>query len=132
MFPVGTAHFPTRALCGTLFAIMLALRLLTPAGFMPAFDRGTVTIVVCPDAEAAPTLAMAAHHHQHGNGHHQQLHQPCPYASASALGAVAVGFAPAVGVLIPAPALLLGRNFLLIDFKRAHLRPPLRGPPLPA
>ena len=126
-----TPHFLTRAVCGTLLAIILALRLLTPAGFMPAFDHGAVTIVVCPDADAEPTLAMAVHH-QHGNRHHQQLHQPCAYASASGLGVLAVGFAPAIGALILAAALLLGRNFLLIELDRAHVRPPPRGPPLPA
>jgi hypothetical protein len=75
---------------------------------------------------------MAGHHHQYGDRHHQQLHQPCPYASASGLGALLVGFALIVGVLILAGALLLGRNFLLVKLGRAHERPPSRGPPLSA
>lgn len=104
---------------------MLAMRLLTPAGFMPVFDHGAVAIVACPDADPAPT--MVAHHHNHS----KNLHQPCPYAAASGLGALAIDFAPLVGVLILAAALLLGRNFLLVEPNRAHERPPLRGPPLP-
>jgi hypothetical protein len=109
--------------------MMLALRLLTPAGFMPAFNHGAVAIVVCPDADPAP--AMAAHHH-HGNGQHQTLHQPCPYASVSGLGALAADFAPLVGVLVLAVALLLGRAFVFLERHRPHDRPPLRGPPTPA
>lgn len=31
-----------------LLALLLGLRLLTPTGFMPAFDHGAVTIVACP------------------------------------------------------------------------------------
>lgn len=105
--------------------MMLALRVLTPAGFMPSFDHGAVTIVVCPDANPVP--AMAAHDH----GHSKKLHQPCPYASASGLGGLAVDFAPLIDVLILAVALLLGRTFLFMERSRAHERPPLRGPPLP-
>jgi hypothetical protein len=48
-----------------LLALLLAVRLLSPAGFMPSFDRGTITIVACPDAASAP--AMMGHHH-HGPG----------------------------------------------------------------
>lgn len=110
--------------------MILALRLLTPAGFMPDFDRGAVTIIACPDADAGPTVAITAHHHQHGNGHREPLHQPCPYASAAPLGLLAAALARLVDVLILAAALLLGGNFLHIELGRAHERPPLRGPPL--
>jgi hypothetical protein len=39
---------------------------------------------------------------------------------------------PLVGVLILAAALLLGRTFQFLERSRAHERPPLRGPPIPA
>jgi hypothetical protein len=107
---------------------MLALRVLMPAGFMPAFDHGAVTIQVCPDADPAPAAAMAAHHH---HGHSKTLHQPCPYASASGLGALAAEFLPLVGLLILAAASLPGRYFPSIKLSRERERPPLRGPPLP-
>lgn len=112
---------------GTFVAILLALRLLTPTGFMPAFDHGSVTIVACPDAQASPS-PMAAHHH----GHSKQFHQPCPYASASGLGFLVVDFAALIGPLIVAGALLLARNFPFVELRRAHERPPPRGPPVPA
>jgi hypothetical protein len=44
--------------------MLLALRVLAPAGFMPAFDHGAVTIVLCPDADPVP--AMGAHDHESG------------------------------------------------------------------
>jgi hypothetical protein len=122
---VRTAHALTRAICGGLFAMMLALRVLAPAGFMPAFDHRAVTILLCPDTDPAP--AMTAHDH----GHSKKLHQPCPYASASGLGAIAADLAPLVDFVILAAALLLGRTFLFIERNRAHERPYLRGPPLP-
>jgi hypothetical protein len=120
-----TAPALTRCICAALLALLLGVRLLAPAGFMPSFDHGAVAIVACPDAEpsAAP---MGAHHH----GHSKQLHQPCPYAAASGLGALAADMAPLVAVLILAAALLLGRTFLFIERSRTRERPPLRGPPL--
>jgi hypothetical protein len=111
----------------TLLALLLAVRLLTPAGFMPAFERGSVTIVVCPDAE--PSAAPMTAHHHHGP---KKLHQSCPYASASALGGLA-GDQPLLPALLAIGlALLLGRTYAFLERQRAHDRPPLRGPPIPA
>lgn len=117
----------TRTISATLLALLLAVRLLAPAGFMPSFERGAVTIVACPDADggAAP---MSAHH----DGHSKKLHQPCPYASASGLGSLAPDLPPLVGALVLAAALLLGRTFLFLERHRTGERPPLRGPPIPA
>jgi len=122
-----TAPPLARSICVALLALLLAVRLLAPAGFMPSFDHGAVTIVACPDAELG-VAPMAAHHH----GHSKQLHQPCPYAAASGVGSLAADWAPVIGVLILAAALLLGRTYLFIERNRTHERPPLRGPPLAA
>lgn len=109
-------------------AVLLALRLLNPAGFMPSFDHGAVTIVACP--EGVPVAGMAGHdHHQHAKA---KLHQTCPYASGAALGGLANEPAPLVAVLLVGLAFLLGRAFTFLDKQRAHDRPPLRGPPIPA
>lgn len=121
------ASVPIRTVCAALLALLLAVRLLAPAGFMPSFDGGAVTIVACPDAEtgAAP---MSAHH----DGHSKKLHPPCPYASASGLGSLAPDLPLLVGALVLADALLLGRTFLSLERHRTGERPPLRGPPTPA
>jgi hypothetical protein len=109
-------------------ALLLALRLLNPAGFMPSFDGGAVTIVACPDG--APAAGMAGHDHRdHSNA---KLHQTCPYASASAVGGL-INDVPLLAALsIVGLALLLGRSFSFVDKQRAHERPPQRGPPIPA
>ena len=122
-----TAPALTRSICAALLALLLSVRLLAPAGFMPSFDHGAVTIVACPDADpgAAP---MAAHH----DGHSKKLHQPCPYASASGFGSLSPDLPMLLGVLVLAGALLLGRTFQFLERHRTHERPPLRGPPLPA
>jgi hypothetical protein len=123
---VKTEQAGIRSLWAVLFGLILALRLLTPAGFMPAFDHGAVTIVACPDGGGGS--APVGHHH----GQPNKLHQPCPYASASSLGALGADFGGLLDVLLVAAALLLGRAFLFIERHGARLRPPSRGPPLPA
>jgi hypothetical protein len=105
---------------------LLALRCLAPAGFMPAFDHGAVTIVACPGGdEAVPSL-------MHHDGEHKSLHQLCPYASAASLGALGPDWTPLLQVLVFAVALLLGRTFLFVERHAVRERPPSRGPPIPA
>jgi hypothetical protein len=116
-----------RLAVAAVFALLLAVRSLAPAGFMPMFDRGAVTIVACPDTSAA-VGATPMHHH----GDRKSLHQPCPYASASALGTLGADFTPLLAVAFFATALLLGRTFLFIDRHAARERPPAIGPPIPA
>jgi hypothetical protein len=124
-----TAPAPARSIFAVLLALLMAVRLLAPAGFMPSFDHGAVTIVACPDAEPGVLAPMNAHHH----GHSKIVHQPCPYAAASGVGSLAGETALLLGVLVLAgAALLLGRTFLFVERNRTHERPPLRGPPLPA
>jgi hypothetical protein len=106
-----------------LLALLLAVRSLAPAGFMPAFDRGALTIVACPGASP-----MAMGHHQPGDD--SGKHQPCPYADASGLGALAPEWAPLLASVFFAVALLLGRTFLFIERHSRRERPPLRGPPI--
>ena len=106
-------------------ALLLALRLLSPAGFMPSFDHGAVTIVACPDGAVAP----AKHDHHRSNA---KLHQACPYAAASALGGLANEPPLLPALLIVGLALLLGRAFTFLEKQRDFERPHSRGPPIPA
>jgi hypothetical protein len=114
-----------RTIFGALFALALALRLLSPAGFMPSFGHGAVTIVACPDFAAATSMA----HQHHRNG--QKEHQVCPYAAGAAAGTVADSFLLITSVLFVS-TLLLGRTFRFLERHRHRERPPLRGPPVPA
>jgi hypothetical protein len=125
---MGKVETAIRAISAGIVALLLALRLLSPAGFMPAFDHGAVVIVACPDS-AVDGVPVGAMHHHHGK---VKDHQPCPYAAASPVGALATDFIALLAVLIPAATLLLGRTFLFVERNRTRERPPLRGPPVPA
>lgn len=125
MTVIRTASLTTRSVFGALLALLLALRLLSPAGFMPAFEHGAVTIVACPDFDppAAPS------HHHHGTSHAQ--HQPCPYAAA---GAAATPFelTQFTAALLAGDALMIGGLYSCVERRRAYDWPPAIGPPLPA
>jgi hypothetical protein len=127
MLRMGTASTLARTAFAVLLALLLGVRLLAPAGFMPAFERGSVTIVACPDAYGAFAPA-----HRHQSGEHESLHQQCPYAAASSLGAMPGDWAPPVALLVFAVALTLGRSFAFVHRRRANERPHSTGPPIPA
>jgi hypothetical protein len=115
-----------RSAAAALFALLMAVRLLSPAGFMPAFDHGSVSIVVCPDGDPVPT--PMAHHQHHGDA---KLQQHCPYAAGGA-PATATNFILVSAALLAAGLLISGVAFE--HFRRHRLRdwPPSIGPPLPA
>jgi len=118
-----------RYLWALLFALMLSLRLVGSAGYMPTIDHGSVAIVACPDAELNAPLALPAMHH---HGHMQHAHSICPYAAAAALGAADVGFVAFAAILLVGIALQIGRAFASLAAQRNRERPPAIGPPLRA
>lgn len=129
MIRMRAAAHPVRSAWALLFALMLSLRLIGSAGFMPALDHGSLTLIACPDAElSAPLVLPTMHHH----GHAQHAHSICPYAAAAALGATDVGIVPPVVALAVGIALLLGRTFAFVERHNRRERPPAIGPPLSA
>jgi hypothetical protein len=112
-----------------LFALLLSLRLIGSAGYMPAIEHGALTIVACPDADLNAPLGIGSISH---HGHMQHRHATCPYAAAAALGAVGNDWTPLIGVMFFAVALLLGRTFLFVERQSGRERPPAIGPPIPA
>lgn len=127
MHGLRTAKAATRSLFALALALVLALRLLVPTGFMPTFENGTVTIAVCPDG---PIPLFAPHSHQHGKT--AKLHQPCPYAAASSPGSVAADGVALATPARPAIPLSLQRAPATPLDDRKHERPPSIGPPLKA
>jgi hypothetical protein len=113
-----------------VLALLLAVRSLAPAGFMPAFEHGSLAIVGCPDADGG-VAPMAAHHH-HRPSDHQSAHQQCPYASASAPGLLGSDFGALFGSFIFAIALLPWRASPSSAHENLRARPPATGPPFPA
>jgi hypothetical protein len=126
-----TAPSLARFVSAALLALLLGLRLLGATGYMPGFEHGVATIVVCPDADGDAPLAIdaAAHRHDHSKHKHGGL---CPYASASSVGALGAGLHTLLPFLIFAAALLLGRKRRFLEQRRLRDRPQSRAPPLPA
>lgn len=126
-----------RHLAILLCAAALLMKLLVPAGYMVGGDRGRPTVELCSGVASRPMAAtmpgMRGDAPDHGGSRdHGKAEGPCAFSGLSAptLGAadpvqvaalvafiLAAGLVPAV---LPAP------------FRRAHLRPPLRGPPAAA
>ncbi len=131
-------HRPQAA--ALLLAAALLMKLMVPAGFMPVAQHGALTIVPCDGY--GPQQAPAASHHgghdSHGSGghsqpehHHQGKQMPCDY---SVLGAPGLAGGDPIAFVPPGflrPARGADRTGDAAEPRRiAHLRPPLRGPPL--
>ena len=114
------------AIVGVLLAISLAFRMLSPAGFMPVFEKGAVTIVACPDYEPG----VAASHHDHGKS--KKSRAPCPYATGASVATFASLAAIGAAIILVAAAPVIGRAFRLSRTHGNGDRPPSTGPPLPA
>jgi len=90
-----------------LLGFALFLRLLVPAGWMPAPSRGAFAIEPCPAAAPAASVRAEAHHHHGGPDHqsHGSSHDgDCAFAPLSA-GIASLDLAPlaAAPVLIAQP-----------------------------
>src|SRR3954451_7270495 len=72
-----------RSAWAAMLALVLALRLMTPTGFMPSFDHGQLSVVPCDGIVAAPPPMKMAHGGQHDE-HGRAGHQTCPYAAGAA------------------------------------------------
>jgi hypothetical protein len=123
---MAAAPHLNRPAWAVLLIALLGLRLLAPAGFMPAFDQGAVTIVPCPDGAAEAPMP------HHSNHHPAKLHQLCPYAAAATPAAVGPAIALLLGAIVFLSAPLIGRPLFLVASARAREPPRLRGPPIPA
>jgi hypothetical protein len=114
-----------------LLLLALALRLIVPAGFMPAASAHGITLVACPEWGAAP--ALAAHHAAHQRTDHGEPHRhaepPCAFAGLG-LPTLAGGELPPLSPPTDAVSLVattLGRALQLAATDR--LRPPAHAPP---
>ena len=130
-----------RALALWLAALALAVRLLVPAGFMVGTVDGRPMLQLCsgygpivPPPMTMPHDGSMAHDGDHRGGDHDKsghaaADMPCPYAALAQAAATPVD--PALLVFAIAFAMPLAARTkprpALRD--RAHLRPPLRGPP---
>lgn len=109
----------------------LLLKLLVPAGYMIDSQDSRLSIVVCSGSDARTmTVEMPGGMPDHGSSKgHGKAEMPCAFSglSAASLGAIdPTQFAALVAFVMAAG--IFGR-VLLPPSRRAHFRPPLRGPP---
>jgi len=118
-----------RRIAALVVALALAVRILVPAGFMPAIDGGAITVTLCNGyGPATVTLAIPGKHHGGDGG--QRTQQPCAFAD---LALPVLGGADPVQLAAAIAFILLAAFFAVRAFPLARprqLRPPLRGPPL--
>jgi hypothetical protein len=133
MLRMSTARSSTKRAWAALLALLLAVRIIASAGYMPSLEHGRLSLMLCPDGEwTVPAAAMPA---MGGMGHDQGSkavhHQECPYAAAAAIS-FAGGDAPSLP--LPVPVFFLIGIILLPPLirHRAFERPFSTGPPLPA
>jgi hypothetical protein len=114
-----------------LLALVLAMRLAIPCGYMPVWTGGQLAIEPCDGTGPIHTpVSGTMVHHQDHHGKDKAAHRSiCPFAAAAAQALPHSGIALAEVVLLLGAALLLGRAFCFIGRHRIHERPPLRGPP---
>jgi hypothetical protein len=120
-----------RSAWAILLAAMLALHVVSSAGYMPDVSGGRLTLMLCPDGEwAAPSMAMPMGGDNHGSK--PAGHRPCPYAAAAAMPFA--GAAPVSLLPVDLRAFALFAPILLQSpaQQRHAARPPSTGPPLPA
>lgn len=113
----------------TVLALMLAMHIVTSAGYMPMVEHGRLSVMLCPDGEwTAPSMPMGGSHH----GSNPASHQLCPYAAAAAMPFA--GAPPLLLLTVASAAFALFAPVLRQSPPRpGHLaRPPSTGPPLPA
>jgi len=110
-----------------LLGCALFLRLLVPAGWMPAPDRGAFAIEPCPAAAPVASAHAAAHHH-HGRADHQSHSSnhdgDCAFAPLSA-GIASLDLAP----LAAAPVLIAQRQATPLVASPLKTGPPALPPP---
>ena len=113
----------------------LLLKLLVPTGYMVGSDHGRLTIELCSGVAPQPmAIEMPGMHGgmpDHGKSKdHGKAEMPCAFSSLSAASLAAVDPIQLAALI----AFVLSAGFVSVALlplsRRAHLRPPLRGPPV--
>ncbi|MDJ0275517.1 hypothetical protein QLH51_01670 [Sphingomonas sp. 2R-10] len=131
------------ALAALMICVALLMKALVPAGFMPAMVDGRFVIAICsgtgPVSASPPAMAgmagmagMTHGGHDRPDEQHDNKPQPCAFAGLQSPSLAAAD--PVVLAIAVAFVLALGLRIVvaLRAALPAHLRPPLRGPPVAA
>lgn len=130
MLPMRTAALPARLALAALLALLLSVRVIASAGYMPMVEHGQLALMLCPDGEwTAPAPAMPGmDRHAPKSPHHSE----CPFAAAAATPWANGSAAPAILVLAFAFAPLAVLALTAPARRMVFERPFSTGPPLPA
>lgn len=131
MHPLRRFFLNNPALAAGLLVLALAMRLLVPAGFMPAVSDGRIVVSMCSGTGPQTTVITipGLDHGQPGDNDHAKAEPPCAFAG------LAAPFLGATDSVLLALAILFVMAAALrpvawrIDPAHPFLRPPLRGPP---
>lgn len=120
-----------RNLAVLLCAATLLLKLLVPTGYMIGSEHGRLTIELCSGVASQP-MAMEMHGDMPGHGkskEHGKAELPCAFSGLSAAALAAVDPIQLAALIAFVMSVGLAGLALPPPCHRAHLRPPLRGPP---
>ncbi len=122
-----------RYLAGFALALALAVKLLSPAGFMPAQHDGQLVISLCtPDGPATTVVTIPGKGKGEGTGgdsHNGKTEPPCAFSGLASSSLAATDIILLAAAILFAMALALRLPVPLLAAPPAYLRPPLRGPP---
>ncbi len=114
-----------RSFLSLFLAVLLAVRLASPFGFMPGEANGRLALVECPDAIPIPS----AHHGMHHDGG-AKAKPTCPFAAGMAPAGPLPQVAAVEGVVgWPFEAAVTSAVPALPSGARIAPRPPSRAPP---
>ena len=115
-----------------LLAFALFLRVLVPAGWMPAANGGAFAIEPCPAAAPVPSVHASQHHHDDAAGHHSHgtSHEgDCAFAPLLA-GFASLDLAPQLHAPPPVPQVpAASLAAAALNTGPPALPPPATGPP---
>lgn len=131
MQPLRRLILDNRAFTSALMALVLAMKLLVPGGFMPTFSNGQIVITLCSGTETMKTVMTmpGMEHGKPSDSQHGKVEQPCAFSGLSA---------PSMGAIDPVLLALAVVFIMSVALRpvvrgtavaRQFLRPPLRGPP---
>jgi hypothetical protein len=117
-----------RGIWTPLFALLVTLRVIASAGYMPMVEQGHLTVALCPDGEWTANAMPAMDHH----GGKPKHHQKCPYAAAAATPFATGDAAPQFPLLPLSFPFVAASALSSFAFTAPFERPYSTGPPLRA
>ncbi|SFF96096.1 hypothetical protein SAMN05518801_104175 [Novosphingobium sp. CF614] len=119
-------------LAALLLAAVLCLKIVMPAGYMPQAQGEGIVVALCSSAADGASVLIRVGQKDGHEAAGKAMDHPCIFAShgAAMLGAAPPAIALAALLFVFAVAIL--RRPLALPAPGGQIRPPLRGPPLPA